>query len=135
MRGKWLFITGLIIVMLSAGWLYYLYQKPRADVAAEKAAHSITAEKIYHDFLTDETAADQMYTDKIIEVSGEVLEAQTIDNTDMVLLAAGSNTGGINCRLNNSGGALPVKGEMIKVKGKCTGFLMDVNLVDGVVIK
>lgn len=135
MKGKWFLIAGLILILLAAGWFYYLYQKPRADVADVKAAHTLTAEKLYHDFVTDEAAADQKYTDKIIEVKGMVSEVQTMDKTAFVLLGAGNENGGINCSMQHDNVALPEKGKKITIKGKCTGFLMDVNLVDAVYVK
>lgn len=135
MKRKWFLIAGLMLILLAAGWFYYLYQKPRADVTDAKATHTLTAEKLYTDFVADEAAADQKYTDKIIEVKGMVGEVQAMDTSAMVLLAAGNETGGINCSFQHNEIALPQKGQMVTIKGKCTGFLMDVNLVDAVFVK
>jgi hypothetical protein len=135
MKRRWFLIAGLILILLAAGWFYYIYQKPRADVASVEAAHTLSAEKLYTDFVTDEAAADKRYTDKIIEVRGVVSEVQSTDNSIVVLLAAGNDTGGINCSFQHHNVSLPKKGQMITVKGKCTGFLMDVNLVDAVFVK
>lgn len=135
MKRKWFLMAGLLLILLAAGWFFYLYQKPRADVASVEAAHTLTAEKLYDDFVTDEAAANQKYTDKIIEVKGIVSEVQAMDSSAMVLLAAGNETGGINCSFQRNNNALPQKGQMAIIKGRCTGFLMDVNLVDAVFVK
>ncbi len=135
MKRKWFLIAGLTVFLLAAGWFFYLYQKPREDVATVNAAYSLTAEKLFDDFVANETAADQKYTGKIIQVRGVPSDVQLMDSTAMVLLAAGNDTGGINCNLRNSDVALPEKGQSIIIKGRCTGFLMDVNLVDAVIVE
>jgi len=130
MKRKWVLIIGLILLLFTAAWVYYLYQKPRADVAAIKADYSITAEKLYNDFATNEAEADKKYSGKVIEVTGIVADVQVSDSAVIVLLAAGNETSGINCSFKNTNVALTGKGKTVEVKGRCTGFLMDVNLVD-----
>ena len=111
--------------------LLYL-SKPRTEVADVEAVHTLTAEKLYHEFVSDEAAANKKYTDTILEVKGVVSEVQAMDGSAMVLLAAENETGGINCSLQGNIVALPQKGQLVTIKGKCTGFLIDVNLVDAV---
>lgn len=135
MKRRWFIIAGLIIFLLAVGSFYYFYQKPRADVAGVKAAHSLTGEEIYRDFVSDEAAANQKYTGKVIEVKGVVSDVQLRDSTATVLLAAGNDMGGINCSFQNNNVPLSLKGQVITVKGRCAGFLMDVNLVDAVLVK
>lgn len=135
MKRKWIIIGGIISFLLAAGSSYYLFQKPRADVASVKAAHSVTGEEIYRDFVSNEAVANQKYTGKVIEVKGVVSDVQLSDGTATVLLTAGNDMGGINCSFQNNDVPSSVKGQEIKVKGRCTGFLMDVNLVDAVLVK
>lgn len=135
MKRKRLFAACFAILLLTAGWLYYLYQKPRADVAKIKAAFHLSAESLYRDFATNEATANQKYTGNIIEVKGVVSDAQRMDSSAFILLAAGNEMGGINCSVRDPGVVLPLKDETVTVKGRCTGFLMDVNLVDAVIIQ
>ena len=87
-------------------------------------------------FVWNEEAANKKYISKVIEVTGVVTDVQSADNTVMVLLSSGDEAGGINCSfLKNLKKPIPKTGESIKVKGRCTGFLMDVALVDAVLIK
>ncbi len=73
----------------------------------------------------------------MIEITGIISSVAETGNYVSINLAA-TPEGGVNCsilkndfrpdkRLN--------KGDSITIKGKCTGFLMDVNLVDCVVKK
>jgi hypothetical protein len=62
-------------------------------------------------------------------------DVQLMDSTVNIFLAVGNDMGGINCSFKNNDVPSSVKGQEIKVKGRCTGFLIDVNLVDVVLIK
>ncbi len=135
MKRKWLFITGIIILLVIAGWMYYQYQKPRADVNTITATYFVLAEKIYQDFVTNEALANQKYVGKVLEITGAVSEAQVTDGAAMVLLAAGDEAGGVNCSFQKTTVIMPVKGQTITIKGRCTGFLMDVNLSEAVIVK
>jgi hypothetical protein len=133
MQKKWIFFAGIVLLFLAAGWGYYMYQKPRAGVASVKSAYSLSAEELYQDFVQDEAAATEKYTGKVIEVSGVVSDVQAMDSAMIVLLSAGNEAGGVNCSFSrNEQKAIPQKGERITVKGRCAGFLMDVNLVDAI---
>ena len=136
MKAKWqITIIYFVLLLVVAGWFYYQYQKPRANVATIKASYSLTAQNLYNEFVFNEAAADQKYTGKVIEVKGIVSEVQKADSSVMVLLAADNNTGGINCSMIYNDGLFPEEGVIVVVKGRCTGFLMDVNLVDAVLVK
>ncbi len=131
------FFAGAILCLLLAVRGYYLYHKPRAGVAAASADAALTAASLYTAFLQNEQAATGKYLGKVIEVTGTVTELDK-DASGMrsVLLSAGNVPGGVNCSLAPATGqSLPrlEKGATIRVKGRCSGFLMDVNLTDAVI--
>ena len=130
MQKKQLFFAGVILFLIAAGWGYYQYQKPRAGAANVTAAFKLSSEQLYKEYSTNETAADEKYSNKILEVTGPVADVQITPQATNVLLAA-TATGGVNCSIMN-GETRITKGERITVKGRCTGFLMDVSLVDAV---
>ena len=134
MQKKWIFFAGILLLLMAGGWSYYLYQKPRAGVQGARAVYTLSAEKLFAAFAQNEQAANQTYTGKVVEVKGVVSEVQQANNTTSILLGAGGATGGINCSLAGPliSTVRPKKGAVVIVKGRCTGFLMDVNLVDGV---
>lgn len=133
MQKKQGLFAGAVLCLVVAGWSYYQYQKPRENAADEKAAYTLTAEQLFTEYSTDETSAEQKYSGKVIAVTGTVAEVQKAANATNILLSAGAATGGVNCSLQKEAGPVSV-GAQVTVKGRCTGFLMDVSLVDAVVV-
>lgn len=136
MRKKYLIIAVLVwIVLIALG--FYFYNKPHASSASKKTDVLIDAADLYKAFQHDESTANSRYVDKIIEVKGRVMEIQHSGIRTSLQLDAGSTMGGVNCSLADSSPDLkiPDKGSLVVVKGKCSGFLMDVNLVDCVMKK
>ena len=124
-----LFSTVLVSTFIY-GW--YLYNKKPADVRLQKSAMEIKATDLLLAFKRDEVGASKKYVGKIITVAG------TIKHVDFsppgmltICLAAGDPSSGIVCSfyhdelrsMNNTS-----VGKSIKVKGICTGILMDVVL-------
>jgi len=134
MQKKWLLLAGIFVCLVVAAWAYYQYQKPRAGVASSRAAYTLSAEKLYQDFYENEALANNQYVGKVIEVTGTVADVQQAGNTTVVLLE-GSGTGGVSCNVNKILSNPIEKGKKQTIKGRCTGYLMDVNLVDAVLIE
>jgi putative nucleic acid binding protein len=134
MRKKYILIAAIFWVAL-IGLAYYFYTKPHSSAANQKTDVHINASELYEQFQRDESAANTRFTDKIIEVKGKVAEIQHNGIRTSLQLDAGVATGGINCSLADGSPNLqvPPKGTLVTIKGKCSGFLMDVNLVDCVV--
>lgn len=135
-RKKRLFFAGILVCLAAAAWGYYLYHKPRTTASDVATDASITAVKLYEAFAKDEQAAGKLYTNKVLEITGTIQEAKISDTNASLLLSAGDGQmGGVNCSLapGQTAGKLTT-GQTVHIKGRCTGFLMDVNLVD-VVIK
>jgi hypothetical protein len=133
MKVKLAIIAGSVILLLicaAVGW--YMYNKPHQGVADIEADVHITAADLYGDFQRDENLANKKYLSKVIEVAGTVSEVQNVNGSQIILLSSGSDMGGISCQLANdkNNKADVKKSTTITVKGKCSGFLMDVNLVD-----
>lgn len=134
MRKK-IFLIIAIIIVFAIGYGFYLYYKPRADITNIKASVNITATDFYSQYQSNETSADKKYLDKIIEVKGIVADVQQTDSSLSVELKA-TDSGGINCSITYNKSEKPIapeKGTSITIKGRCSGFLMDVNLVDCVI--
>ena len=133
MRKK-ILLSIVLLVSIGVAVGIYLYHKPRTTAASQKADFTLTATELYRQFETDEAKANQKYSGKILEVTGAVGEVQKKDSASAVLLAVPEAMGGINCSLS-AGDNMPAlqQGNSITIKGKCTGFLMDVNLLDAVI--
>ena len=132
MNKKYLFIGGILLIGLVA-WGFYLYNKPHTSTAHERPDFSIPAVDLYNAYQKDESGANNKFLGKVIEVKGSVSEVHPGKGNTDILMDATATGGGVNCSFPN----IPLsqlqtlkKGNIITVKGRCTGFLMDVNLVD-----
>jgi tRNA_anti-like len=136
MRKKYFFGTGILLICL-AGWGIYTVYKPHRNVEGENAVATLTATDLYNEFSKNESQADQKWVGKILEVKGAIASVTEAGNYISLNLAAAAD-GGVNCSVlkkDLSGENKFNKGDSIVVKGKCTGFLMDVNLVDCIIQK
>jgi DNA/RNA endonuclease YhcR with UshA esterase domain len=121
----------LLLILAAPGW--YLYNKPHAGVANVSAEAHVTASKLCNDFELNETLANKNYLNKVLEVTGNVSDIQNENGSQIILLSSDKSMGGVSCRLSNSEKHINMaikKSAMVTIKGKCSGYLMDVNLVD-----
>jgi RecJ-like exonuclease len=119
-------------LLAAAGWAWHLYDKPHESAAGETADVTINADTLYHQYQADEHAADQKYMGKVLSVNGRLTEIQHSGNSEIWILSTQPGGGGINCQLfaGTKIDPEPKPGDGVTVKGRCTGFLMDVNLAD-----
>ena len=130
------FTLGCGFVAFLAGVLVYLYNQPQPSLVS-KTGISVTATELYTRFTADHLQANEVYLNKVLEVSGKVL---TIKNTPhagrIVILNTGDPMCGVACALNRlqSTGRLVKPGEMIIIKGVCSGYISHVLLTNSSLI-
>lgn len=126
-----------LLLLFGFAWAYHQYVKPHQSAAGDSADFTLTADSLYMQYQADEHAADQKYLGKVIEVSGKLSEIQHSANSEIWILSPQPGGGGINCQLfaGIKPDPEPKSGDLVRVKGRCTGFLMDVNLADCVTRK
>ncbi len=71
MKKKTLVAALLIVVLLSIGVYFYMYQGHR-DITSEEVKFVLTVKDLQHQFATDAVGANAKYLDKTIEVSGTI---------------------------------------------------------------
>lgn len=118
----------VILLVACIGYGFYQYEKPRTTAADSRTSHRTDAISLYHEFMENETSAMSTYGNTIIEVSGVVYDIDSSSGNKAVLLSAGES-GYINCSMMKLDRPLH-KDEAVVVKGKCSGFMVDVLLVD-----
>ncbi len=123
----------VLILLCLAVWAVYEYEKPHTGAEDKTTNIFIDASGLYNDFSKNETNANAKYLDKIIEVTGIVDDVQNTNGALVIMLNANQMTGGISCKMFDSKNNFLKKGDKITIKGKCSGFLSDVNLVDCVI--
>jgi hypothetical protein len=130
---KWIGIIAIIGIIIGGFVAYKTWNAPHRDVRDEKGI-VVTAQNLLNAYVTDEKQADSVYLDNAIEVSGEVTEiSENAQGKTVISLKTDDPMAGIRCTMIES---VAVKtGDQIKIKGKCTGYLMDVTLIDCYLLK
>lgn len=130
MKIKKIIIGILVLGIIGAFIAYKMYNKPHVNVEEASADISITADKILNDFSSDENLANLKYLDKIIEIKGVISEINI--QKGIITIETNDDFGSVICHLSEEASRKISglqEGQIIVVKGICTGFLMDVILV------
>ena len=110
------------------------YNKPHVDVVKTEAKYKLDAQQLINSFITDEDKASKKYVNTIIQVSGEALEISP--GTISIKYKDSASTILCNFLPKEDEKLTKIKkGDKIKVKGICTGYLLDVVLVECVLIQ
>ena len=87
--------------------------------------------------MTDEKQADEIYTGKVIEITGTVKEVSFLNNRNTLILQGKDKNSGVICDMNaNQIDAIHKisLGDKITAKGICKGFLKDVVMLNCIII-
>ncbi|HEY2726872.1 MAG TPA: hypothetical protein VGI61_06840 [Parafilimonas sp.] len=133
-RGKIISAIIVFILLVGFGYAYYIWNKPARDVAKEEGI-KITAVAIFDSFSHNEQSANAHFLNKAIQVTGKVsaLKKNQAGQT-VVYLQSSDPVFGVNCTFKQYPGII-TKGSTITFKGICTGYLSDVILNQGIIIK
>jgi len=136
MKPRTKIILGVIalIILGGVGYGLYVWNMPPRDVSKEKGLE-ITASAIFDSFSTNESRANTLYLNKAIQVTGEITEVKKNQAGQIVVyLKSGDPIFGVNCTFKNDPGPLQ-KNSTITFKGVCTGYLSDVIINQGIIVK
>ena len=111
--------------------MYFVYNKPHRDVASEKPDFVVTADELFDEYEADETAANNKFLDKTVQVSGTVSEVGTNDagQSFVILEAENAMIGGVSATFQGEQADME-EGLKVSLKCRCTGKLMDVVLIN-----
>lgn len=123
----------LIVLMIVSGvvaWRF-AFRKSSLSVKSEKPAYELTANVLLNKFVEDENSANTEYLNKVILVSGEVGKIEDTEDGFNIYLQGAGESSGIICTFDHS---VEKKenfklGQMVTIKGLCTGYLFDVVMV------
>lgn len=123
----------LIAALFGAIFSYKMYNKPHVNILDADADVIVNSIKILDDFTSDETLANNQYLGKIIAIDGIISSKKIEDQKGILALKTNDDFGSVLCHLSVTStkklSQLEI-GQNIKLKGVCTGFLMDVILVN-----
>ncbi|RTL55693.1 MAG: hypothetical protein EKK39_02520 [Sphingobacteriales bacterium] len=125
---KYFLILVVVVAIAATGFVVYVYNKPHRNVAKEKAV-TLTAEQLYHAFKDNEQQANQLYLDKVIELTGRIAQIATNQQGQTVIdFNTADSMVTINCTFKNKPPNIKV-GDSVHFKGICTGYIPDMNVV------
>lgn len=121
-------IVIILLSVLGGGVGWYQFTKKVPTLVQQVADYELSADALFDAFDADETAALRAYENKIIKVRGEIMSIKNEGQVNNVILySENAMAGGVNCAVNEKITGLQI-GEMLTLKGRCQGFLMNVIL-------
>jgi len=130
---KKLIVVAVIVLVSAVAYGFFLFNKPHQGIAGKEASYSLPSKQLFDEFDQNENAANKKYLGKVISVYGKVSD-NAVDSKGMPsLILEGGEMAGVGCQFDErfvEGIRELKKGQVIKIKGVCTGMLMDVVLVD-----
>jgi len=101
---------------------YVMWNKPHKNVK-DASAVKITAAELYHSFIADSAKARTLYTDKVVEVAGEITKVTLNQQAQQIILLKTAVDGAyINCTMEEKADGHKVGGN-ISIKGICSGYI------------
>lgn len=126
-------LSVLLLGIVTAGFVgYRMYTKPHRDVQHIKAI-KVAAMKLVSDYEANEAQANAEYLDKVLEISGQIIDVSKNQNGETVISLDGTGMGTVRCTLEgNVQHEIKPKTQVV-IRGICTGYLMDVILVRSII--
>ena len=136
---RYLLAAILIAVLVGGIYFYKEFTRKPADLNKSDAVEFVTASELTALYSNYEDSANKKYAGKIIEVSGTVLNIENQQDTLFsIFLGDTLQTARVSCLLEKNSiitAKKIVRGDFIRIKGICTGYLMDVELNRCVLVK
>ena len=133
MKFKRIIIASVVLALIGTSISVYMYNKPRKNLSKVRAHYSLAVGNLVKEFVANEEAANVKYLGKVLEVRGVVIQQESEGST--VLVFEGWDISGLRAELESVPNQVANKvGQQVTVKGKCTGMLLDVILVECVII-
>jgi len=105
---------------------------PKVTVKKKPVDFTLSATELFQEYSENQAVADQKFIDQVMQVSGKIFEISTDQQGATVfLLATSENDAGLLCTFElaeNDKLASKKVGDMVSLKGVCTGMLMEVVL-------
>lgn len=134
LRIRFILITATALALIAGLVGLYFYNQTTSDVGSQKPDYTVKAETLYNDFKTEETAAYAKFMNKVVEVEGQVVSVQAEPNQPPVVVLGKEGEAWISCQLHMAPQKPIVVGEALRIRGICTGYLMEVVLTQCAIV-
>jgi hypothetical protein len=135
---KYIGILFVIGILVGVAVFLFVFRKSSDNIANETPAFKVSCTQLVSEFESNEQVANTKYLDKVIEVSGTIAELNSDTSGVNITLRDENATSGVTCSFGISQ-KINIKelklGSPLTCKGICTGFLMDVTLIKGALVK
>jgi hypothetical protein len=140
MTKKNLLLLFVLIVSIGIGFGLKMFFKTHADINKLDADYKLEASKLIEEFNSDETKATAKYSEKVLEINGNLVAKSKLSNgTDLLVLE--DEMQGISCQLDSVWAAKNqpaieslTTGAPVTVKGVCKGYLMEIKVSPAVLV-
>ena len=128
----------MLLLLAAGGAYYYMNHDFRNNVGRQRPDFEMTSAALLQEFEQAESASNDKYLGKLIEVTGEIESFSEEDGKTTISLKTEDPMSAIVCELNPN--LVPPdlrieEGKRISIKGACSGKLMDIILVNCVISK
>lgn len=121
--------TIVLVIIIAIGVAWYVFRPAPTSVASLKPDIVVQdIPQLIAEFEVDENAANEMYLDKVMEVQGVVSDLYRDQRS---LIIYGDGMSGVTCNFQDNYVIPEIKvGQTIKVKGRCAGYILDLQLME-----
>lgn len=130
-------IISLIVIIIGLFIALNLYNKPFINVSKSSPDIIVNSQVLLNDYQEDEVLANKKYVDRLIQVTGVIIEISIEQGVTIITLKDFNGLSTIICHMlpeDNLKVLKFEKGNTIILKGICTGYLLDVIMVKCVLI-
>ena len=127
---------GIAVIALGVAGYLYTFRPSATDVSGQKAFLELNAEELVTEFETNEKEANSKYLDKVMIVEGNIASITEEASSISVYLKPEDAISGVMCTFDKSSidQSLYSRNQTVRVKGICTGYLLDVVLNKCVIV-
>ncbi len=139
-RKKILFGISMLLLLgiAASAYIYKEYNRRHADTGKLNPDYLLTTTALLDQFAHDSAMSSQKYMDKLIQVSGVVKQIDRIDDQNVVVVMGNpDDRSAVRCSLDSShqSEAMTLQtGQMVSVKGICSGYNQDELLGSDVIL-
>lgn len=133
---KWVLLS-IILALSLFGVYYYINHDFRNSVQNKKPDFELSSKDLFLEFDRDDDQAHSKYLGKTLSISGVIASVSQEGDRITISLETEDMMSAVVCELNVSLAPknLSVKeGDPIKIKGECSGKLIDIILVNSVIV-
>ncbi|MCM4167804.1 hypothetical protein KCTC52924_01391 [Arenibacter antarcticus] len=137
-RKVYLILSFIFIGIIAIALSFYLYNKPHVNIQKTDADYHLSAQQLIRDYEDFEIESNKKYSERLIEVEGQIHEVSTLRGNMVIALKPANSPSSVICHMlpEESEKVLMLKkGQIIKIKGKCTGYLLDVIMVRCILVQ